>query len=231
MTTTQPTALISNPQDMYPNMEYMRWDIINDLIKKNNYKTYLEIGVYNRALNFNQIKAERKICVDPDINANADFIITSDTFFNFLLEKPHGKLFINGNAPPCPLKFDIIFIDGLHTGEQVYKDILNALACLNEGGTIVCHDMNPTSELMAQPERRTRLWCGDCWRAWVLLRQKRTDITMRVIDSDFGVGIIQSGKQRKCLLKPAPNNWKALQTFKKEWLNLISVDEFKKLYL
>lgn len=102
MTTTQPTALISNPQDMYPNMDYMRWDIINDLIKKNGYKSYLEIGVYNRALNFNQIKAKIKWCVDPDVNANADVVCTSDMYFESAIQA--GE------------KYDIIFIDGLHTG-------------------------------------------------------------------------------------------------------------------
>ena len=43
-------------------------------------------------------------------------------------------------------KFDIVFIDGLHHSEQVYKDILNSLNILNEDGTIICHDMNPTEE-------------------------------------------------------------------------------------
>ena len=56
-------------------------DIINDFIKKYNFKSYLEIGIHNKEDNFNKIKCENKIGVDPDENAKADYVITSDEFF------------------------------------------------------------------------------------------------------------------------------------------------------
>jgi len=102
-----------------------RTALINYLIRKTRAKSYLEIGVWNGA-NFQEISCPCKIGVDPDPDSPATLNITSDDFFA-------------GNKG----KFDLIFIDGLHHADQVERDIINSLAVLNEGGTIVCHDMNP----------------------------------------------------------------------------------------
>lgn len=59
----------------------MRYDIINDFIQQRNFKNYLEIGTHDRNANFNKIKCDNKVCVDPDVNAKADYITTSDQFF------------------------------------------------------------------------------------------------------------------------------------------------------
>ena len=56
-----------------------RTDIINHLIQKNNYKTYLEIGVRDPSGNLDLIKVEHKDGVDPSGKCN--FPITSDKFF------------------------------------------------------------------------------------------------------------------------------------------------------
>ena len=79
-----------------------RTDIINHLIKKNNYKRYLEIGVRNPDENLNKITVEHKDGVDPAGNCN--YPIPSDDFFNQL---------------DIDVKYDIIFIDGLHLDYQV----------------------------------------------------------------------------------------------------------------
>ena len=44
----------------------MRWDIINRMIDTYGYQTYLEIGVYNKALNYHKVKCQKKLGVDPD---------------------------------------------------------------------------------------------------------------------------------------------------------------------
>ena len=46
-----------------------RTEIINQLIKIYGYKTYLEIGVGNPAINFNKILCIKKIGVDPAVKA------------------------------------------------------------------------------------------------------------------------------------------------------------------
>lgn len=119
-----------------------RWDIINHLIKKNGYKSYLEIG-YFKGWSFDNVHCEKKVAVDPSPSKNLTHIeapygstatsnedmtggtiykITSDEFFNL------GWV---------DRKWDIIFIDGLHEAEQVLRDIGNSLRYLREGGTIV----------------------------------------------------------------------------------------------
>lgn len=155
-----------------------RWDIINALIKKNGYKSYLEIGVFEGMCR-DKVEIEQKTTVDPDRKANnPTHRMTSDAFFAQNKEK-----------------FDIIFIDGLHHSEQVYKDIINSLNVLNEGGTIVCHDMLPTQEIIQRVPRMQGIWTGDCWKAWMYLRGTRKDLDMKVVNTDWGVGIIQRGKQ------------------------------------
>jgi hypothetical protein len=47
-------------------MNYLnRWDVINILIRKNDYKSYLEVGTQNPNSNFNKIEAEHKVSIDP----------------------------------------------------------------------------------------------------------------------------------------------------------------------
>lgn len=153
----------------------MRFNIINNLIKENGYKKYLEIGV-DSGYNFNQIEVDEKVGVDPK-SEHATEHLTSDEFF-----KKNRK------------KFDIIFIDGLHHADQVEKDIENSLKYLKKGGVIVCHDMKPETKEEQIVPRMQKVWTGDCWRAWVKLR-KRDDLEMFVYDIDHGVGIIREGSQ------------------------------------
>jgi hypothetical protein len=72
-----------------------RYDIINDLIKKYDFKNYLEIGVRDPNECFNKINCETKHSVDPgyevalphfNMENKVTYQYTSDTFFK-LLEK------------------------------------------------------------------------------------------------------------------------------------------------
>ena len=68
--------------------------------------------------------------------------------------------------------FDIIFIDGLHHYEQVKKDIINSLNCIEENGVIILHDCIPKSYLEQAVPRSQHLWTGDVWKAFVEIRTK-----------------------------------------------------------
>ena len=184
-----------------------RTTLINHLVRKTRAKSYLEIGVWNGA-NFQQISCKYKIGVDPDPESPATLKITSDEFFDNNKET-----------------FDIVFIDGLHHADQVEKDILNALKVLNEGGTIVCHDMSPAEEAHQVTPFNGGIWNGDCWKAFVKLRQERSDLSMLTIDTDYGCAIIKRGHQE--LLKIDDEvNYANFDKNRKNWLNLISVSEF-----
>ena len=130
--------------------DYFRWDMIEYLIKKNNYKKYLEIGCDRNQL-FSRINIQNKVGVDPASGGNVRE--TSDNFF----EKNKDM-------------FDIIFIDGLHIYEQVKKDILNSIKYLNDEGVILIHDCLPDSMAKQAVPRYKMQWNGDVWKAIVDLR-------------------------------------------------------------
>ena len=158
----------------------VRWEIINLIAKKIEAKKYLEIGVES-GITFQYVNVPYKVGVDPDPNCKPEFVkypFHSDKFFS------------NNNE-----NFDIIFIDGLHHAEQVYKDIKNSLSILNPGGVIICHDMLPPTENHQIVPRMQGQWNGDCWKAWLILRSENEFLNMNIVDVDFGCGIIMKGHQ------------------------------------
>jgi hypothetical protein len=185
-------------------------DIINLFIEQYGYTSYLEVGTRNNKC-FKSINAPHKEGVDPDPVCNATHVMTSDEYFSTHKDK-----------------FDIVFIDGLHHADQVYRDINNALNALNENGTIVCHDMNPLEEAHQKIPPETALWNGDCWKAWVRLKSTRHDLEMRVVTTDQGCGIIRRGYQP--LIEYGTLDWENLERHRERWLGLIGVNEFLEQY-
>ena len=190
-------------------------DIINSLIIENSYESYLEIGL-DRANNFRAIDIAHKESVDPAEgqykHAKPTHRLTSDEFFDQ----------VDSN-----LKWDIIFIDGLHHADQVYRDIQNALNHLKQGGSVVCHDLSPTSYEMQLVPRQTSTWTGDCWKAWVRVRSERKDLFMIAYDTDHGTGVItKSDNAANPLdLKGSEIEYEPFSKNKIEWLNLIPLVE------
>ena len=197
-----------------------RYDIINHLIRINNYKSFLEIGTQEH-INISNIIVDKKISVDPDPEVNADFTISSDDFFKQNKEK-----------------FDIIFVDGLHHADFVYRDIINSLKIINLGGCVVVHDVIPNSyESQLIPLEKTLstgsgIWNGDVWKSWIKLRTERKDLIMKVVNTDHGCGIIYPTKYGKGDFISSYNN--GYYTFDKDLilssLNLISPNEFLTLF-
>lgn len=134
-----------------------RTDVINYFIKQRNYKTYLEIGV-REGDNFIEVNCEEKIGVDPSFAKMSESIkpycicTTSDIFFENIDE---GQ------------KFDIIFIDGDHTYEQVVKDINNSLKHLSANGVIVMHDILPDNEFVTVPFWPDTAYNGTVFQAFL----------------------------------------------------------------
>ena len=182
------------------------------LIKKNNYLNYLEIGCDDDQL-FSKVKIKNKIGVDPVSGGNVRK--NSDDFF---LENKD--------------KFDLVFIDGLHIYEQVKKDIINSLKCLNENGIILVHDCMPDSLSKQAVPRYKMKWNGDVWKAIVDLRQ-REDLDIFTCEIDQGIGIITKKKNSSILKlnKPAKNlKFKDYYYNYKEYLRIIKLTDFKKLF-
>lgn len=147
-----------------------RTDLLNHLAEKYNLERYLEIGVQVKAINFDKIKCPVKVGVDPDPAAQATCPCTSDQFF--AIRQPIERLDVTSchdayqKFKEADNRFDLIFIDGLHTAEQVKTDFENALRFLRPNGFIVLHDCNPLKEEHTIVPRPTPTghWNGDVWR-------------------------------------------------------------------
>lgn len=161
----------------------LRTEIIQKFITKRNYKSYLEIGTY-RNVNFDKITIDNKVSIDPDPEAKATYQMTSDEFFA-----------VNKD------KFDIVFIDGLHEHNQVYKDIQNSLKFLNPNGVIILHDCMPKNEKMQLWDNKSHQfeeWTGDTWKAYYKALNE-INYKVYVLDTDYGCGVIDTSHPKQKL--------------------------------
>ena len=146
-----------------------RAEVVQTLLNLFDDPEYLEVGV-NKGETFSQIQSRTKTGVDPgflfDVNEwsnnmpNAEFKeVTSDAFF-----------------ATCSKKFDVIYLDGLHTFEQTLRDFCNSISVLKPGGIILIDDTIPNSYHAAMPDLKKSLqvrkarndtsgsWMGDVYR-------------------------------------------------------------------
>lgn len=208
---------------------------------------YLEIGV-SRGQAFQKISADVKIAVDPafrlsertrelaDAKARAThyFETTSDAFFE------NESAFLE-NHP-----IDVALIDGLHTYEQVIRDVEYTVQHLRDDGVIFLHDCNPAFELAGRRAESwddfiaqqkgplvVGIWNGDVWKAIVHLRSTRSDLLVGVLKCDQGVGFVRKGAPQTTLPyspeQVAALTYADLKADRKRLLNLKPpryVDEF-----
>jgi len=152
---------------------YKRHAFINKAISKYNDCKYLEIGVAdNNVFNSIPLKIQNKFGVDPSEGGN--YRMTSNEFF-----QKHENI-----------KFDVIFIDGLHHYEQCQEDCINAMSALNKNGIILFHDFLPRSYFEENVPRKQINWTGNVWKVAVeLMNSKNVDFKICIID--MGVGILK----------------------------------------
>ncbi len=171
-----------------------RTTIINYLLSLTPGQNYLEIGVRNPEKNFNSIICKNKISVDPGIEFKenpVEYRMTSDEFFQ--------KLRVGTTDIDKNLKFDVVFIDGLHLADQVERDILNSIDFVTDEGFIVLHDCNPPSEFHARESYdflnspAGAFWNGTTWKAFYKFRYHKYLYSI-CFDADWGVGVISKFK-------------------------------------
>ena len=187
-----------------------RTQVVEALIRQNNFKSYLEIGCQND-INFSAISIPHKIGVDPSLGGTHR--MTSDVFF------------AQNNA-----KFDLIFIDGMHTFEQVYKDFFNAYNVLNIGGVILFHDMLPASWEQEMVPRINRGWNGTVWKIAYELKHLLGS-QFAIIVADQGLGIVFKDSEKPKLVPSEEDYVRAKNTTYDDFLkdytsfNLVSASD------
>ena len=202
--------------------KHTRKFIVQDIIDKKNYKSYLEIGCFDNEL-FDHVKCIRKVGIDP---------YTGGT-----IRKTSDKFFESNNE-----NFDCIFIDGLHTYNQVKKDIYNSLKFLNPNGIILLHDCLPNNYFEQATPRCQYIWNGDVWKAIVECRTnkdldtyrtgelclKAMDLSKKILNKD---GIFLSKLFMGSIFEEI--NKKAKKSFKKvvKYKPLSSRKESKEIYI
>jgi hypothetical protein len=197
-----------------------RDDIINFFIKKYNYKKYLEIGVFEGGC-IRKIECEIKHGVDPGVEGivadEVNFNMTSDEFFNQ----------IDSND----VKYDIIFIDGLHHFPQVDVDIINSLKHTQDNGVIILHDCNPPTIEHSLVPRVQLAWNGDVYKSVLSFQSKTNNHSFLTVDTDWGCGIIIKNKKlftthTSEFYDEGINNWDFFNINRKKLLNLVTPQEF-----
>lgn len=132
---------------------------IKSIANINNTKKYLEIGV-ETGKTFFPLQFDLKVAVDPDFKFSVEenkkenesyFEITSDNFFKALSENDPIIKYENIDNS---IKFDLIFIDGLHTFEQSFRDFKNSLAFSHENTIWIIDDTGPHDPYSALPDQK-----------------------------------------------------------------------------
>ncbi|MDM7954130.1 MAG: class I SAM-dependent methyltransferase [Cyanobium sp. CZS 25K] len=138
---------------------------------------YLEVGV-ETGQTFFEVSAEFKTAVDPKFLFDREtvpngesielFEITSDSFFCDVKRD---------------FKYDIVFLDGLHTWDQTYRDFCNALLLTHERSIILLDDIFPTDVFSCNRDQLEAVmmrqfmtndpspaWHGDTYKVIPLIR-------------------------------------------------------------
>lgn len=197
----------------------LRFEILNEIAARIGARRYLEIGVQD-GVAFRAVAVRTKVGVDPEPRSAATVHATSDEYFAAL---------------PAGARFDLVFVDGLHTADQVAIDIHNAMRHLSKRGAIVVHDCNPPNEHWATRTGSPLApgWCGDVYRGWVRSRIAHPNWFHAVVDTDLGCGVITRGGPHAVPV-PAPrevepSTWREFEADRGGWLNTITVEQFRAL--
>lgn len=160
-------------------------------------RSYLEIGLAE-GHTFENVYLPIRVGVDPRPRFDTEhlpegaevFATTSDRFF-----------------ATNERRFDLVFVDGLHTFEQTYRDLVNAFQVCPSGGVLV-DDVVPSDGVsamrdlersMAERERRGlpgSPWHGDVYRMVLCLVEHHYELEFRTI--------VGSGNPQLLAWKPDP---------------------------
>lgn len=151
--------------------------------------TYLEIGVAHGAT-FEAVDFPFKWGVDPVPKFNTHLLPqgsrfacqTSDEFFSQL--------------DPA-VRFDLVFVDGLHEWHQTYTDVLNCIAHSHPCTVILLDDVIPADEFASWPDMDTALiarnrtgnmsagWQGDVYKVLFAISDFHPELEFRVIHDGY----------------------------------------------
>lgn len=175
-------------------MKISRAEVLEGLLALYDEPAYLEVGV-SKGVTFNAIQASRKVAVDPRFRfkvAEAQRNAPEAEFHQVPSDEYFGRI-----IDPAE-RFQVIFLDGLHTLEQTLRDLTNALEFLAPGGVIVIDDVYPNSYVASMPDieehraAKEKLkvargaWMGDVYRLVFFIESFFQQLSYRTVAENHG---------------------------------------------
>ncbi len=177
-----------------PDQPVNKGTIINHLIARGGFTSYLEYNKFDGASYFDDIRCANKTLAylpehsyldGPNLRrllkcaerADIEQILPLET----LLARYAGQ------------QFDLIFFDPVHVRPDVDLALQTLPRLLKPGGILVVHDCNPAHVELTSLQRRPGAWVGETYKAFALFRHFNRGQCVTV-DEDFGVGIIHNDR-------------------------------------
>jgi tetratricopeptide (TPR) repeat protein len=164
--------------------------IINQLVERFGLRSYLEYNKYTGQLAIGEVRCADKTIVyfpEPgydDAQAQQRVDAAAATYAGGSFLALDDLLAAQGGR-----RFDLIFLDPIHSRPLVDRCLQQLPALLAPGGFLLVHDCNPEDEALTTVARREGQWLGETYKAFALFHRHNRARSL-TIDEDFGVGVI-----------------------------------------
>ena len=187
----------SDPFVPHPEPRMTRHELLEGLHKKTRPRTYLEIGIRTgRSLVLSRC---RSIGVDPL------FKIDNPIHCDVQLIKATSDAFFAGDEPLAHfdgVPVDLAFIDGMHLSDFALRDFMHIEPFMADTGVVVLDDVLPRNALEAARDRRTESWTGDVYKVVEILRRRRPDLAVLLVNTaPTGTAVVLGLDQASTILK------------------------------
>jgi hypothetical protein len=161
---------------------------INQLARRLDLRSYLEIGVCEGDT-FRLIEIADRTGVDPEFRFDPDSLRNQNT----RLCAEASDIYFSSLS--LAVKYDVIFIDGLHTFEQVSRDFSNSILHTHDQSVIVLDDTFPNDVYSSLPDPKdtsrfrqmvaneSRAWHGDVFKIVFYINDFWPSLSYRTIDA------------------------------------------------
>jgi hypothetical protein len=144
---------------------------------------YLEVGVQH-GLSLQLSHAPISIGIDPEPLITPNWSQVGR--YVALIRQTSDEYFADEDQITADLgghKIDLAFIDGMHLVENALRDFANVEKYTHDRSVIVFDDVLPTTVAMAAREQCPGDWTGDVWRVYDILRERRPDLVLFLVDT------------------------------------------------
>lgn len=178
-------------------------------------RSYLEIGVF-RGVTFNAVEFQRKVAVDPNFQFDTEEFAAEGVAFH---EMTSDEYFVTV-AEPEP--FDVIFLDGLHTFQQTFRDFCATQALAHSRTVWLIDDVVPVDLYSAWPDKTEAVagrreaggtspaWHGDVFRVVFAIHDFFPVMTYRTIEGSGNPQAVVWREPRKPF-QPVLNSLEAIE--------------------